>query len=77
METPEVIAANRAFESAKSEAEMHKQVAMTAAMRLPMPGHLAAIRAAEREYHLALAAAAAKTGLISPAPYLAAAAGAL
>jgi hypothetical protein len=36
--------------------------------------HVAAIRAAERAYNLALAQAAAATGLIDAAPYLQAAA---
>jgi hypothetical protein len=50
---------------------------MAAAMKLPMPEHLAAIRAAERAYHLALAAAADRSGgLIGSAPYHAAAASA-
>ena len=74
METPEVIAATNAFEAARNLAESRKQAAISAAMKLKMPEHATAIRAAERAYHLALAEAAAATGLIDHAPYLNAAA---
>jgi hypothetical protein len=76
METPEVIAATKAFADAKIEAEGRKQAAIAAAMKLPMPEHAAAIRAAERAYHLALADAAEATGIINAVPYRQAAAAA-
>jgi hypothetical protein len=70
METPEVIAATKAFAEAKIEAEGRKQTAIAAAMKLPMPGHAAAIRASERAYHLALAEAAERSGgIIESVPY--------
>jgi mannose/fructose-specific phosphotransferase system component IIA len=70
METPAVIAANKAFEAARSLAEGRKQAAIAAAMKLPMPEHAAAIRAAERAYHLVLAEAAERSGgIIQSAPY--------
>jgi len=50
---------------------------MAQAMKLPMPEHAAAIRAAERAYHTALAQAAdASGGIIQSAPYRNAAAAA-
>jgi hypothetical protein len=75
METPEVIAAQNAFAQAKVEAEGRKQASMALAAKLKMPEHLAVIRAAERKYHLALAAAAdASGGIIASQPYHSAAA---
>ena len=74
METPAVIAATNAFAAAKLDAEGRKQASISAAMKLPMPEHAAAIRAAERAYHLALAEAAdASGGIISSTSYHAAA----
>ena len=62
--------AENAFEAAKIAAEGRKQAAMAQAMKLPMPEHAAAIRAAERAYHTALAQAAdASGGIIQSAPY--------
>ena len=70
METPEVIAATNAFEATRNLAEGRKQAAMSAAMKLKMSEHAAAIRAAERAYHTALAQAAdASGGIIQSAPY--------
>jgi hypothetical protein len=70
METSAVIAATKAFEAAKLEAEGGKQAAIAIAMKLPMPEHGVAIRAAERIYHLALAEAAERSGgIIQSAPY--------
>jgi hypothetical protein len=77
METAEVIAAERAFAEARVAAEMRKQAAMGAAMRLKGQAHVDAIKAAERAYHTALADAADRTGgLIGSAGYKAAAAAA-
>jgi hypothetical protein len=62
--------AENAFEAAKIAAEGRKQAAMAQAMKLPMPEHAAAIRAAECAYHMALAQAAdASGGIIQSAPY--------
>jgi hypothetical protein len=70
METPAVIAAQNAFAAAKIESESRKQAAIAAAMKLPMPEHLAAVRTAERTYHLALAEAVERSGgIIQSAPY--------
>jgi hypothetical protein len=73
---PEITRAEWAFAEAKAEAEMRKQGAIAAAMQIKdVAAHTAAIRAAEKQYHLALAQAAAATKLIDPAPYLNAANG--
>jgi hypothetical protein len=48
---------------------MNKQVAMAAAMKLSMPSHLTAVRAAEKAYYLALAVGAEATGCISSRSY--------
>jgi uncharacterized heparinase superfamily protein len=70
METPAVIAATNAFAAAKLDAEGRKQASISVAMKLPMPEHAAAIRAAERAYHLALEEVAnASGGIIASAPY--------
>jgi len=53
---------------AKATAEMYKQVAIAAAMKLPMPEHAAAIKRAEKIYLIMMAHAASGTGgLIDPA----------
>jgi hypothetical protein len=67
--------AERQFAEAKVAAEGVKQAAIGQAMTIKdVAAHVAAIRAAERAYNLALAQAAAATGLIDAAPYLQAAA---
>ena len=66
----QIAKAERVFAEAKVLAEGAKQVAVAKAMKMPMPSHLAAIRAGERDYHLSLARAAdASSGIISSAPY--------
>jgi hypothetical protein len=68
--TMAIAKAEAAFALAKIEAEGRKQASMELAMKLPMPEHAAAIRAAERAYHTALAQAAdASGGIIQSAPY--------
>jgi hypothetical protein len=71
----EITRAERAFENAKAHAQMVKQGEIAAAHKLKMPEHQVVIRAAERKYHLALAAAAdASGGIIASQPYHSAAA---
>jgi hypothetical protein len=60
------------FEAVRNLAEMNKQAAMAAAMKLSMPSHLTAVRAAEKAYYLALAVGAEATGVISSRSYRAA-----
>jgi hypothetical protein len=50
--------------AARVIAEARKQVAIAAAMKLPMPAHAAAIRKAERQYCLDLAEAGRSTGIV-------------
>lgn len=57
------------FEAVRNLAEMNKQAAMAVAMKLSMPSHLTAVRAAEKAYYLALAVGAEATGCISSRSY--------
>ena len=57
------------FDAARNLAEMNKQAAMAAAMKLSMPSHLTAVRAAEKAFYLALAVGAEATGIISSRSY--------
>lgn len=57
------------FREAKVKAEGHKQVAIAAAMKLGYPEQVTAIRAAERDYNLALANACDATGIMDGSRY--------
>jgi hypothetical protein len=57
------------FEAVRNLAEMNKQAAMAVAMKLSMPSHLTAVRAAEKAYYLTLAVGAEATGVISSRSY--------
>ena len=75
METPEVIAANRAFAEAQNLAEGRKQANMATAAKLKNTEHATAVKAADRAFFLELADAADRSGgLIGSAGYRAAAA---
>ena len=75
METPEVIAANRAFAEAQNLAEGRKQANMATAAKLKNTEHATAVKAVDRAFFLELADAADRSGgLIGSAGYRAAAA---